>query len=111
MKNFASHFLAIAMLFMGIESSADMANDGHPLDSNGSHHSEVMHEYSSDPGADSEPDNENCEHCCHGHSASATVRTIANTFIFSHQAMNNRDSHVFIAQPQAPPTPPPKTTV
>lgn len=111
MKAYVSHFLVLAVFIMGIESSTDMANDGHPLDGKGSHHNEVMHESSSDPGADSEPDRENCEHCCHGHSFSVTVRSFAASVTFSRLAMNNRNGHVFIAQPQAPPTPPPKTSV
>ena len=111
MQTVATLFLATAMFTMGIESSVDKANDGHPIDQTGAHHSEVMHESSPNPGADSEPDREYCEHCCHGHSFSVTVRSFAASFTFSHLAMNNRDRHMFIAQPQAPLTPPPKTRV
>lgn len=111
MRTYVNHFLVLAVLVMGIESSADMANGGHLLDSEGSHHNEVMHESSSNPGVDSEPDRENCEHCCHGHSFSVTVRSIAASVTFSRLAMINLDGQVFIAQPQAPPTPPPKTSV
>ncbi len=111
MNTYVSQFLILAMLVMGIESSTDMANDGHPLDGKGSHHNEVMHESSSDPGADSEPESENCEHCCHGHSFSVTIRSIGASIAFTHQAMNIFDDHLFIAQSQAPPTPPPKTSV
>ena len=99
------------MLVLGVEGSADLANDGHPIDENGSHHSEVMHDASPDGNTDPEPENEVCEHCCHGHSVSLVVRTVTANIALPHPDLAVAEGRALIAQSQAPPTPPPKTTV
>lgn len=106
-----SLILVFSMLTIGIEGSADMANDGHSLDETGSHHSEVMHDATPDGNPDSEPDNEQCEHCCHGHTVGLAIRALTTSAIPAHPVIGIRLDQGPINRSQAPPTPPPKATV
>lgn len=107
MKLFVCQILVLSMLVLGFESSADMANDGHPIDPEGSHHSEVMHDSPADPDGDPEPDNENCEHCCHGHCAGIGTRAAANSIAFAASGHAPGRAPHYQNFAQAPPTPPP----
>lgn len=107
MKLFVCQILVLSMLVLGFESSADMANEGHPIDPEGSHHSEVLHDSPADSGGDPEPDSENCEHCCHGHTAGISTRATANSIVFIVSGHEPSRASQYLNFAQAPPTPPP----
>ena len=99
------------MLMLSFHGSADVANGGHPIDETARHHSEDMHDASTDNNTAQKPENVTCEHCCHGHSVGLVVRTTTATIAVPHPDLAVGQGHTLVTQSHAPPTPPPKTTV
>lgn len=95
------------MLFMSVDSAADLVIQGHPHGDNGTHINSEADGATQPPTSDNEPQADHCERCCHGHSASAIVQISAMTALpmNSDRCLSLASQHFNFSQ--APPTPPP----
>lgn len=109
MRSVICHFVILSVLFVGLESAADVVMDGYPHGDDASHQEEFGHQLDAheDGSPSSELDGEHCQHCCHGHSASITGDiTIAVPTLVADDPRIRRAPYVGNFA-QAPPTPPP----
>ena len=97
------------MLFVSLESAADLVTEGYLHGDDASHQEEFGHPLDAheDGSPISELDGEHCQHCCHGHSASATGHATIVVPMFIARDQRIRPAAHVSSFAQAPPTPPP----
>ncbi len=109
MRSFICYFVIFSVLFVGLESAADVVMDGYPHGDDTSHQEEFGHQLDAhEVGTpDRELDGDHCDHCCHGHSTSiaAQISSIAQPCV-ADEHFTGRSDHIRNLA-QAPPTPPP----
>lgn len=109
MRSFICNFVIFSVLFVGLESAADVVVDGYPHEEITTHQDEFGHQLDAheDGTPDSELDGEHCNHCCHGHSPGfAAQLTVMTPHYATDEHHTRRSDHVHNLA-QAPPTPPP----
>lgn len=109
MRMFIGYLVIFSVLFVGMESAADVVVDGYPHEDITTHQAEFGHQLDAheDGTPDRELDGEHCNHCCHGHSTGIATSIFAMTPIAStDQPHAGRSDHMRNLA-QAPPTPPP----
>lgn len=109
MRSFICHYVIFSLLFVSLEATTDVFVDGVPHGDDASHQQEFGHPLDAHDGEASaaELDDDHCEHCCHGHSASMTAQVAALAApILCHDYGIGRSTRIRNFA-QAPPTPPP----
>lgn len=104
MKFFWCISVMISVLFMSVDGAADSVTEGHAHGDGAIH---VADNLESNPPIDTEPDDDHCERCCHGHSTSISVTVAEVTAPFVAVDQRTGRSGYVRNFAQAPPTPPP----
>jgi hypothetical protein len=102
MTKFITFALVLGILFLGLESSADIG-DQHPHGDTSIHALELPDAVD---GGDDQSKSPHCQHCCHAH----TIGLSGEIDLAGHELANKLKlpgSIEFTNSPQAPPTPPP----
>ena len=109
MRSIICHIAILSVLFVGMESAADVVVDGYPHGDDTSHQQEFGHQLDAheDGVSNSELDGDHCDHCCHAHSAGIclSISTLNQSFDSDEQIAIR--PYGLSNSAQAPPTPPP----
>lgn len=101
--------MIFSVLFVSLESAADVAMLGNLHDDDTTHLEEFGHQLDAheDGTPDRELDGDHCDHCCHGHSPIiAKLSTPMTPLTAASESRVGRSVHIRNLA-QAPPTPPP----
>jgi len=109
MRSFICNFVIFSVLFVSLESAADVVMDGFPHGDDASHQQEFGHHLDAheDGSPSSDLDGDHCNHCCHGHSSSIAGYVSITVPIFNADGQRVRPAPHVRNLAQAPPTPPP----
>ncbi len=109
MRSLICQFLILSLLFVSLEGATDVVVDGVPHGNDTSHQEEFGHVLEAHQGdkSDTELDGDHCEHCCHGHTVSATTQLASIATPLNGREHQATCSSYVPNLGQAPPTPPP----